>query len=342
MANILNINIDQLPANSTINVEVKNENYVQHWFNEGGRIIVNNSAFGCGYNVLCFLRIINRFQCTALITNLVNNNNNNYVGLPMIDMYQYINHNNLLTHRFYLRFGNGNENRRYIITRFLQVLATITRGGPRPNQERYVYIIIKLSIDSNTGLGHSIVFCTDIINNIDIVFDPQKTGRPMNNNPNQFYSGLNTIDEFIDYIANHNIYQGVTVMGSINQQNAGNPKTPKSLSKTSKSKSKSKTRSKSKSRTRSKSITGDKTATYLVNNKYTEQQIMNSVLSCIMEKDVDQKGYFKLNKNDSKKLEIAMNSSEGYGTYFKKGATYKEVFGNFGSEPNIPRTIFQA
>ena len=69
---------------------------------------------------------------------------------------------------------------------------------------------------------------------------------------------------------------------------------------------------------------------------------MNNALSCIMEKDVDQNGYFKLNKNDSKELEIAMNSSEGYGRYFKKGATYKEVFGNFGSESNTPRTIFQA
>ena len=41
----------------------------------------------------------------------------------------------------------------------------------------------------------------------------------------------------------------------------------------------------------------------------------------------------KDNKMNSIKLEI-MNSSEGYGTYYKKGDTYKEAFGNFGSDPN--------
>jgi hypothetical protein len=60
--------------------------------------------------------------------------------------------------------------------------------------------------------------------------------------------------------------------------------------------------------------------------------ITNNVESNSTDKD-NKMNSIKLEKMNSMKLEI-MNSSEGYGTYFKKGATYKEVFGNFGSEPN--------
>jgi hypothetical protein len=58
----------------------------------------------------------------------------------------------------------------------------------------------------------------------------------------------------------------------------------------------------------------------------------NNVESNSTDKD-NKMNSIKLEKMNSIKLEI-MNSSEGYGTYFKKGDTYKEVFGNFGSDPN--------
>ena len=61
----------------------------------------------------------------------------------------------------------------------------------------------------------------------------------------------------------------------------------------------------------------------------------NNVESNSTDKDNKMNVSYKadIEKMNSIKLEI-MNSSEGYGTYYKKGDTYKEVFGNFGSDPN--------
>jgi hypothetical protein len=63
-------------------------------------------------------------------------------------------------------------------------------------------------------------------------------------------------------------------------------------------------------------------------NNPSKPSVTNDFTNNVKSNSID-----KDNKMNSIKLEI-MNSSEGYGTYFKKGATYKEVFGNFGSEPN--------
>jgi hypothetical protein len=63
-----------------------------------------------------------------------------------------------------------------------------------------------------------------------------------------------------------------------------------------------------------------------VTNDFTNNVESNST-------DIEKMNSIKLEKMISIKLEI-MNSSEGYGRYFKKGATYKEMFGNFGSDPN--------
>jgi len=176
-----------------------------------------DSPMGCGYNVMVFLQFMKRKEAFDHIKQMALKESPGLMIDGMINIIQNVpEFSTLSLKRVYLSFSHISR-RSYI-----QNLCKILRKSKKEN--RYSYMITKLSIDETSGLGHTAILEYDSFSDIVVSIDPQKLRRE-------------TIEKYISYLENReSVYKGLSYI-AIDQQKYGGES--KKLNKTRKYRSKS-------------------------------------------------------------------------------------------------------
>jgi hypothetical protein len=188
------------------------------WIQDGGKIIIENSPMGCGYNVLAMLQIITREQALNEIQNMISNVYTKESGLSLYSFSKIL-INYMGNFSFFQKLANYRIETRYYNFKHYDIPSVvnniITEFKPE-GQGLYYYAIIKLLINLNTNLGHTILMSLDTTTTPYTfeVLDPQKNRKffidnDITNNDNKL--------NFIPYLIRNGIngngyYKGISCM----------------------------------------------------------------------------------------------------------------------------------